>query len=67
MAAALKDAKFEMIGGDGGIFEKFAQGLGYGKSVEGVLDKSPALQAALAGLSNRLAGDNTASKPAENA
>ena len=66
MSAALKDAKFEMIGGDGGIFEKFAQGLGYGKSVEGVLDKSPALQAALAGLSNRLSGD-TSSKPAENA
>ncbi len=66
MSAALKDAKFEMIGGDGGIFEKFAQGLGYGKSVEGVLDKSPSLQAALAGLSNRLAGD-TSGKPAEKA
>ncbi|TBW55446.1 hypothetical protein EZI54_11505 [Marinobacter halodurans] len=53
MAAALKDAKFEMIGGDGDIFEKFAKGLGYGKTVQGVLDKSPALQAALAGISDR--------------
>ena len=53
MSAALKDAKFEMIGGDGDIFEKFATGLGYGKTVQGVLDKSPALQAALAGISER--------------
>lgn len=53
MAAALKDAKFEMIGGDGDIFEKFATGLGYGKSVQGVLDKSPALQAALASIATR--------------
>ena len=57
MAAALKDAKFEMIGGDGGIFEKFAQGLGYGKSVQGVLDKSPSLQAALSNIAGRVAGE----------
>jgi uncharacterized membrane protein YqiK len=57
MAAALKDAKFEMIGGDGGIFEKFAQGVGYGKGVQGVLDKSPSLQAALAGIAGRVAGE----------
>lgn len=60
MAAALKDARFEMIGGDGGIFEKFAQGLGYGKTVEGVLDKSPSLQAALAGIAGRAMGDKAA-------
>jgi len=59
MAAALKDAKFEMIGGDGGIFEKFAQGLGYGKSVQGVLDKSPSLQAALAGIAGRVSGEKS--------
>ncbi|SDV99572.1 flotillin family protein [Marinobacter mobilis] len=53
MSAALKDAKFELIGGDGDIFEKFAKGLGYGKTVQGVLDKSPALQAALAGITDR--------------
>ncbi|MCP1315166.1 MULTISPECIES: flotillin family protein [unclassified Halomonas] len=53
MAAALQNAKFELIGGDGDIFEKFAQGLGYGKTVQGVLDKSPALQATLAGLASR--------------
>ncbi|MGP4844565.1 hypothetical protein ACTXGQ_10575 [Marinobacter sp. 1Y8] len=53
MAAALKDAKFELIGGDGDIFEKFAKGLGYGKTVQGVLDKSPALQTALAGIADR--------------
>ncbi|WP_417539154.1 hypothetical protein [Marinobacter sp.] len=57
MAAALKDAKFEMIGGDGGIFDKFAQGLGYGKSVQGVLDNAPSLQAALAGIAGRIAAD----------
>ncbi|MCS2610484.1 hypothetical protein [Halomonas dongshanensis] len=53
MAAALQNAKFELIGGDGGIFDKFASGLGYGKMAQGVLDQSPALQATLAGLAER--------------
>ncbi|MFP3979741.1 hypothetical protein [Marinobacter sp. KMM 10035] len=66
MAAALKDAKFEMIGGDGGIFDKFAQGLGYGKSVQGVLDNAPSLQAALAGIAGRIAADKP-SKASETA
>lgn len=66
MAAALQNAKFELIGGDGDIFEKFAKGLGYGKTVEGVLDKSPTLQAALAGITSRALGDKPAKSP-ENA
>lgn len=60
MAAALQNAKFELIGGDGGIFEKFATGLGYGKTVQGVLDKSPALQATLMGIANRAMGERPA-------
>ncbi|MBR9904658.1 MAG: hypothetical protein GYB15_13045 [Gammaproteobacteria bacterium] len=53
MAAAMHNAKFELIGGDSDVFEKLTAGLGYGKAVQGVLDKSPALQATLAGLANR--------------
>ena len=53
MAAAMQNAKFELIGGDSDVFEKLTAGLGYGKAVQGVLDKSPALQATLAGLANR--------------
>lgn len=68
MAAALQNAKFELIGGDGDIFQKFATGLGYGKSIQGVLEKSPALQSALAGFANRGAkARDKAELPAESA
>lgn len=67
MAAALQNAKFELIGGDGDIFEKFAKGLGYGKTVQGVLDKSPALQATLMGLANRAMSSQPAVKSSETA
>lgn len=50
MAEALKGAKFELIGGDGGIFDTFSKGLGIGKGVQGVMEKAPALQAVMAGL-----------------
>lgn len=50
MAEALKGAKFELIGGDGGIFDTFSKGLGIGKGVQGVMDKAPALQTLMAGL-----------------
>lgn len=52
MAEALKGAKFELIGGDGGIFETFSRGVGIGKGVQGVMEKAPALQAIMAGLAS---------------
>ncbi len=54
MAAAMQNAKFELIGGDSDVFEKLTTGLGYGKAVEGILSKSPQLQAVLAGIANRV-------------
>ncbi|MGQ7249692.1 SPFH domain-containing protein [Halomonas sp. V046] len=56
MAEALKGAKFELIGGDGGIFDTFAKGLGIGKGVQGVMEKAPALQAIMAGLASNTLG-----------
>lgn len=63
MAAALQNAKFELIGGDASIFEKFTTGMSYGKAVEGALSKSPQLQATLAAIASRVAasGDSSAS------
>lgn len=63
MAAALQNAKFELIGGDASIFEKFTTGMSYGKAVEGALSKSPQLQATLAAIASRVAasGDTSAS------
>ncbi|PSJ21330.1 hypothetical protein CVH10_12870 [Halomonas sp. ND22Bw] len=60
MAEALKGAKFEMVGGDGQIFDTFAKGLGIGKSVQGVMDKSPALQGVLSQLATRMMATDTA-------
>ncbi|MEC7119296.1 MAG: hypothetical protein VXW65_05260 [Pseudomonadota bacterium] len=64
MAAALQNAKFELIGGDSNIFEKFTTGMSYGKAVEGILSTSPHLKATLATVASRIAeaksGDNAA-------
>lgn len=55
LAAALQHAKFELIGGDAGVFDKLTQGLSYGKAIEGILSQSPQLQATLAGVASKLA------------
>lgn len=59
MAAALQNAKFELIGGDASIFEKFTTGMSYGKAVEGALSKSPQLQATLAAIASRVASNSS--------
>lgn len=44
--------------------KKLTAGLGYGKAVQGVLDKSPALQATLAGLASRAMNPGKSSESA---
>jgi len=41
MATALAKAKIDIVGGDGDFFKSFARSLSLGKSIEGVVGKSP--------------------------
>lgn len=41
MATALANAKIDIVGGDGDFFKSFARSLSLGKSIEGVVSKSP--------------------------
>lgn len=52
LAAAMKDANIEMIGGDGGVFDSMLKGLSIGKAIEGIASESPLLQQVV----GRLAG-----------
>lgn len=44
LAAALSKAKVELVGGGGDYFNAFAKSLSIGKSIEGVVGKSPVVQ-----------------------
>lgn len=44
LAAALSKAKVELVGGGGDYFNAFAKSLSIGKSIEGVVGKSPLVQ-----------------------
>lgn len=50
LSAALSKAKVELVGGGGDYFNAFAKSLSIGKSIEGVVSKSPAVQDLLARL-----------------
>ena len=52
LATALKDAKFDIVGGDGTYFEKFVNSLAVGKSIDGVADKSRIVSKAIEGHMN---------------
>ena len=54
LAAALSKAKVELVGGGGDYFNAFAKSLSIGKSIEGVVTKSPMVQ----DLLSRLLGGN---------
>lgn len=58
LAAALSKAKVELVGGGGEYFNAFAKSLSLGKSIEGVVNKSPVVQDLLTKL---LSGKNGAS------
>lgn len=44
LGEAMKDAKFEIIGGDGQFFERFIQSMALGRSVDGVVQGSQTVQ-----------------------
>lgn len=47
LSAALSKAKIEIVGGEGDFFNSFAKSLSVGKAIEGVVGKSPVVQAML--------------------
>ncbi|MCG8312799.1 MAG: hypothetical protein MI976_06235 [Pseudomonadales bacterium] len=52
LATALEKAKIEIVGGDGDYFESFAKSLSVGNAVNGMVGKSPMIEAALNRLLN---------------
>jgi uncharacterized membrane protein YqiK len=44
IAAALRNAQIDLVGGDGGMFESFTKALSLGRSIEGFAEKSPIVQ-----------------------
>ena len=44
IASALKNARIDLVGGDGGIFENLTKAVSLGKAVEGFTEKSPLVQ-----------------------
>jgi uncharacterized membrane protein YqiK len=53
LGVALGNAKIDIVGGQGDYFDRFVNALAVGKSLDGVINKSSALQA---GLKDQLAG-----------
>jgi len=47
LAAALKEANIDIVGGNGDFLEKFMSSLAVGKAVDGAIGKSDVLQAAV--------------------
>ena len=50
LASALKQANIDIVGGQGDFFDSFVKSLSVGKSINGVVGKSPVVQAALSKL-----------------
>lgn len=44
IATALRNADIDLVGGDGGMFENLVKAVSLGKSIEGLVDKSPIVQ-----------------------
>ena len=45
LAAALKNANIDIVGGQGDYFDKLAKGMGAGNAINGFIEKSPIIQA----------------------
>ncbi|MET1256132.1 flotillin family protein [Aliikangiella maris] len=45
LAAALKNANIDIVGGQGDYFDKLAKGMGAGNAINGFMEKSPIVQA----------------------
>ena len=61
LAEAMKSAKIEMIGGDGGVFDSLLKGLSIGKAVDGIVGQNPML----AQVIGKLAGVSPAAANAD--
>ena len=59
LAAALKNANIDIVGGQGDYFDKLAKGMGAGNAVNGFIEKSPIVQALMEKL---LGGANSEPK-----
>ena len=44
IATALRNADIDLVGGDGGMFDNLIKAVSLGKSIEGLVDKSPIVQ-----------------------
>lgn len=44
IATALRNADIDLVGGDGGMFDNLVRAVSLGKSIEGLVDKSPIVQ-----------------------
>lgn len=62
LATALREAKIDIVGGEGHFFDTFAKSLSLGKAVDGLTNKSETVQSLIGQLSNFLPSpDNQAS------
>ena len=59
LATALKEAKIDIVGGEGHFFDTFAKSLSMGKAIDGLTNKSETVQALLGKLSNLLPDDKS--------
>jgi len=59
LATALKEAKIDIVGGEGHFFDTFAKSLSMGKAIDGLTNKSETVQALLGKLSNLLPDDES--------
>lgn len=46
LAEALRNAKFDIVGGDGAFFDRFVKAVSFGKSLDAAVDRSDTLQVA---------------------
>ncbi|MHC9085949.1 hypothetical protein ACYX7E_13090 [Luteimonas sp. RIT-PG2_3] len=63
IATALRGAKVELVGGDGGMFDALAKSLSLGRSIEGFAGKSPLVQDLLQRYLGVSAGGQNAARP----
>ena len=56
LSAGLANANIDIVGGDTGYFENFAKMLTVGKSVSGLMDRSPEVKALVSAAAARLGG-----------
>ena len=59
LATALKEAKIDIVGGEGHFFDTFAKSLSMGKAIDGLTNKSETVQALLGKISSLLPDDES--------